>query len=221
MQEQNLANNLNELDSRFTLRALRKQGILLQSKTPAPPHFPMKKEGPKSAKLTPKRGLVLAVRLARELALLWITSQPRRVGGKKPRRAAGPGRGAGPRWPLQALIWAPAPGPHQPPSPAPATPALSPAATRAPLEEVGGLAPPPAGGSAPSRYRAPTRALRCAAASSAGLSPRATPRPRIPSLASPPAATVPAEPRSAQFFVTSSVQFSLSVISDSLPPHGL
>ena len=59
-------------------------GILLQSKTPAPPHFPIKdgeggdgtplqysclenpqEEGPKSAKLTPKGGLVLAVGLAR------------------------------------------------------------------------------------------------------------------------------------------------------------
>ncbi|XP_069455919.1 CMP-N-acetylneuraminate-beta-galactosamide-alpha-2,3-sialyltransferase 1 isoform X2 [Ovis canadensis] len=187
-------------------------GILLQSKTPAPPHFPIKdgegdgtplqysclenpgEEGPKSAKLTPKGGLSWQ---SGWRALLWITSQPRRVGGKKPQPAAGPGREAGPRWPLRALIWAPAPGPHQPPSPAPSTPALSPPATRAPLEEVGGLAPPPAGGSAPSRYRAPTRALRSTAASSAGFSPRATPpRPRLPSLASPPAAAVPAEPRS-------------------------
>ena len=74
-------------------------GILLQSKTPAPPHFPIKKKGPKSAKLTPKGGLVLAVRLARELALLWITSQviPATLpaGGREEAAAGGRARAGG------------------------------------------------------------------------------------------------------------------------------
>lgn len=96
---------------------------------PAPPHFPIKEEGPKSAKLTPKGGLVLAVGLARELALLWITSQARRVGGKKPRRAAGPGRGAGPRWPLHGSPLGARPG-ASPAAPAPLPPSLLAVPTR-------------------------------------------------------------------------------------------